>query len=797
MELGWRSGATLPAFIAFGGVAYNLFVVELVHDLVAQLYAASSPSLFQGVASASLVGAVVGMIAAGVAADVIGRRPVSILSTLLMLVGVVGSGCVFSTGSPDSLYVQLALWRAVAGVGLGAEYPLIATVVSEGVDGIHRGKALVLVFLAQGLGRVLAALVPLLLVVCISDLQLVWRLALLLGAAPAAGSLYWRWRHFRESSLFLDAVRQVGPGADAGGADAVSAPAGHELRLGTPRKLSPPAIAVSSTCLVAMPAAARDPTEDRSEPQQAWDFSGSGPLSAAETARRYGGPSVVSTSSFDGSTAAPPQSVASTVHAAPQSLFAAWPHSRREAADRIRAAFGRLAGFRRTLLVTCLCWALVDAFLYGQSLFTAQVLNIVGFDGQTAEAGGAAAAEDLLPFDGDDPAAAGSAPAPGGDAGVLSAASLMRSRALGATAIALIALPGYFVAWLSIDSMGRKQLQTLGFFMCAVSFFLLGVGDRDLQQSHSGVPFLLLFGLVFAFTNMGPNSTTWTVAAEAFPTRMRATGHGISAAAGKLGAVLGSALIPFIVRHYTAEAEDAGGSAADGRHRGVTIALFVCAAIAGGGALLTRYAGIETRSQDLKRLDAAASEKEAASAAAAAEAAAAAAAGGDDDDAHSYMQEDGTRRHRRSGTGATGSMAVGRGDDGEDSDVDADTLRRIREGHGIAAWDDEEIAVDDEAEAAAPPGREFMGDGSSVGVDGYGGELGYGSGAGFDVDADGYDESDVRSAAGPAEPAAAAYVASDWSGGGSEAATLKSGHRRLPDSADGRAAPPHSGTEWR
>jgi hypothetical protein len=435
--------------------------------------------------------------------------------------------------------------------------------------------------------------------------------------------------------------------------------------------------------------------------------------------------------------------------------------------------------------------------MYGQALFTSQVLNIVGFDGQAAEAGGAAAVEDLLPYDGDDPAGAGAAPAPGSDAGALSAASLMRSRALGATAIALIALPGYFVAWLAIDSMGRKKLQTLGFCMCAVSFFLLGVGDRDLQQSHSGVPFLLLFGLVFAFTNMGPNSTTWTVAAEAFPTRMRATGHGISAAAGKLGAVLGSALIPYIVRHYTAEAEDSGGSAADGRHRGVTIALFVCAAIAIGGALLTRYAGIETRSQDLKRLDAAASEKEAASAAAAAEAAAAAAAGGDDDDANSYVQEDGFRRHRRSGTGATGSMAIGRNDDGEDSDVDADTLRRIREGHGIAAWEDEEIAVDDEAEVAVPPGHQFYGDGSSVNADGFGNEAGYGGGAGFDVDAGGYDEGDVRTAAGPVEPAAAAYAVSDWGGGASESTTLKRGHRRLSDSADARAAPPHSGTEWR
>lgn len=48
------------------------------------------------------------------------------------------------------------------------------------------------------------------------------------------------------------------------------------------------------------------------------------------------------------------------------------------------------------------------------------------------------------------------------------------------------------------------------------------------------------------FNQFGPNSVTFLVAAEVFPTPIRATAHGISAAAGKLGALLASVLYNYI-----------------------------------------------------------------------------------------------------------------------------------------------------------------------------------------------------------------------------------------------------------
>ncbi|OQR83080.1 inorganic phosphate transporter 1-6, partial [Thraustotheca clavata] len=38
--------------------------------------------------------------------------------------------------------------------------------------------------------------------------------------------------------------------------------------------------------------------------------------------------------------------------------------------------------------------------------------------------------------------------------------------------------------------------------------------------------------------NFGPNTTTFIIPAEVFPTAVRSTGHGISAASGKAGAII-------------------------------------------------------------------------------------------------------------------------------------------------------------------------------------------------------------------------------------------------------------------
>jgi sugar phosphate permease len=46
--------------------------------------------------------------------------------------------------------------------------------------------------------------------------------------------------------------------------------------------------------------------------------------------------------------------------------------------------------------------------------------------------------------------------------------------------------------------------------------------------------------------NAGPNSTTFLLSGEVFPSSIRASGAGFAAAIAKLGAVLGTFLLPII-----------------------------------------------------------------------------------------------------------------------------------------------------------------------------------------------------------------------------------------------------------
>jgi hypothetical protein len=55
-----------------------------------------------------------------------------------------------------------------------------------------------------------------------------------------------------------------------------------------------------------------------------------------------------------------------------------------------------------------------------------------------------------------------------------------------------------------------------------------------------------VYGVSYFFTEFGPNMTTFVMPSEIFPVDMRATGHGISAGVGKLGAFIGVFLFPLL-----------------------------------------------------------------------------------------------------------------------------------------------------------------------------------------------------------------------------------------------------------
>ncbi len=108
----------------------------------------------------------------------------------------------------------------------------------------------------------------------------------------------------------------------------------------------------------------------------------------------------------------------------------------------------------------------------------------------------------------------------------------------------VFAAPGYAISALTMDKLGRKTIQALGFGMMALSFALLAF-IPNLQKM--AVPFLIIYGFSFFFTEFGPNATTFVYPSEIFPVKVRTTGHGIAAAMGKLGGFVGVFVFPFLL----------------------------------------------------------------------------------------------------------------------------------------------------------------------------------------------------------------------------------------------------------
>lgn len=61
------------------------------------------------------------------------------------------------------------------------------------------------------------------------------------------------------------------------------------------------------------------------------------------------------------------------------------------------------------------------------------------------------------------------------------------------------------------------------------------------------IPFVLIYGISFFFTEFGPNATTFVYPSEIFPVHVRTTAHRIAAALGKVGGFFGVFLFPYLM----------------------------------------------------------------------------------------------------------------------------------------------------------------------------------------------------------------------------------------------------------
>ncbi|GJJ71340.1 MFS transporter, PHS family, inorganic phosphate transporter [Entomortierella parvispora] len=209
----------------------------------------------------------------------------------------------------------------------------------------------------------------------------------------------------------------------------------------------------------------------------------------------------------------------------------------------------------KVLIGTSSTWFLLDIAFYGISLNQGYVLNSMGFKG------------DGTVYD-----------------------SLWRTT-LGNLTVSLLGfVPGYWFTVFLIEKMGRKRIQFMGFGMLTILFAILSAAFHQLQKI---VPlFVAIFTLAQFFFNFGPNTTTFVVPGEVFPTRVRATAHGISAASGKLGAILATFLFNKVA--------EIGG--APGEHAFLPQLLGIFAGVMGLGFLCT-FLIPETKGMSLEEIE--------------------------------------------------------------------------------------------------------------------------------------------------------------------------------------------------
>ncbi|XP_073010832.1 probable inorganic phosphate transporter 1-10 [Typha latifolia] len=194
--------------------SYDLFCISPVMKLIGRIYydardgnpGLTPPTVVSATVAIALLGTVIGQLVFGALGDRIGRRRVYGLSLLLMISSSIGCG--FSIcRTRKCVLTSLCFFRFLLGIGIGGDYPLSATIMSEFANKRTRGSFIAAVFSMQGFGILASSAVTMALTAAfdratrqddIGPLKtpeaadLAWRLILMIGAIPAGLTFYWR-----------------------------------------------------------------------------------------------------------------------------------------------------------------------------------------------------------------------------------------------------------------------------------------------------------------------------------------------------------------------------------------------------------------------------------------------------------------------------------------------------------------------------------------------------------------------------------------------------------------------------
>ncbi|KAL3507654.1 hypothetical protein ACH5RR_033036 [Cinchona calisaya] len=434
--------AIVIAGMGFFTDAYDLFCISLVTKLLGRIYyhvpgAAKPGTLPPNVAAAvngvAFCGTLAGQLFFGWLGDKMGRKRVYGMTLMLMVIASIASGLSFGD-KPKAVMATLCFFRFWLGFGIGGDYPLSATIMSEYANKKTRGAFIAAVFAMQGFGILAGGMVAIIvsaafkagypapayednaLASTVPEADYVWRIIVMFGAIPAALTYYWRMK-MPETARY--------------------------------------------TALVA-----------KNAKQAANDMS----------------------------------KVLQVELEAEQEKVGKFSQERGNDFGLLSKQFFQRHGLH--LLGTTSTWFLLDIAFYSQNLFQKDIFSAIGW----------------IP-----------------PAKTMNALEEVFRIARAQTLIALCStVPGYWFTVALIDKIGRFTIQLMGFFFMTVFMFALAIPYTHWTHRDNRIGFVIMYSLTFFFANFGPNATTFVVPAEIFPARLRSTCHGISAAAGKAGAIVGA-----------------------------------------------------------------------------------------------------------------------------------------------------------------------------------------------------------------------------------------------------------------
>jgi len=413
---GFHVKALLTSGMGFFTDAYDLFIIGVALAILKPLWHLNSLEVSL-LGSTSLIAAAFGSLIFGRLADHVGRRAIYGHTLIILAIGAIASAL-----APNILW--LLIFRFILGLGIGGDYPLSATLMSEYANRRDRGKLITMVFSMQGLGLIVGPLVAIILLAAGINHDLTWRIMLALGAVPALGTFYLR-RQIAETPRFALAMQGDVAGAARtvdmvkNGHNGKSAATANVQNLSTPKNGAAPS---------------------KSGPAKSWLY--------LLLTKRY----------------------------------LPW------------------------IIGTAGAWFLLDIAYYGTTISSPLVLGALN-----------------------------------------PKADLITNMFYTLIIFVVAALPGYILAAFTIDRLGRKRIQWVGFGVMALAYGSLAVFPT---LSTITLPFLLIYGLSYFFTEFGPNVTTFVYPAEIFPVMVRTTAHGIAAALGKVGAFIGAFAFPYLLSTF-------------------------------------------------------------------------------------------------------------------------------------------------------------------------------------------------------------------------------------------------------